>query len=191
MISGQPLLTLKTGAPHTHISNVRLLGRLEVKGGELELVNCSIDFDDWQESAVGRSLSSSARARPISIDGGHVSLIYVMLSNHTSGAIHVRTASLVLVESSVQGNRAPTGGATHASEGSVVWLHRSYLTENVADTTGGALQVRCCTHTERTRDAMRLSHCACHPHMTCISLHFPSDSSPCMLGTRSWMAMQT
>jgi hypothetical protein len=145
VVRGEPLLTLRTGAPVVHISNARLLGGLKIEGGELELIDCIIEPDDsanGQDGGAGRRLTPSASERPLSIDGGLVSLTRATLHGHTSGAIIVRAASLSLIQSSLQGNRAPHGGAILVTDGSVVRVERCSLTDNAADANGGALQVR-------------------------------------------------
>ena len=142
----QPLLTVRTGAPHVHISNVRLFGGLEVEGGDLELVGCSIEPDDsanGHAGATGRRLKPSPGERALSIDGGRVSLMRVVLTGHAAGAVSAQAAArLTMVESTTQGNRAQRGGAIRVSQGSFAWLERCNLTDNVADESGGALQAR-------------------------------------------------
>ena len=143
--SHQPLFTLRTGAPHVHISNVRLLGGLRVEGGDLDLTDCIIEPENsasQQKGAAGRRLNPSAGERPLSIDGGHVVLTRVVLRGHASGAISARSARLTLLESTVQGSRALFGGAIRVIQGSLTRLERCILIDNVADESGGALQVR-------------------------------------------------
>eukprot|EP00966_Prymnesium_polylepis_P326321 7382237-Prymnesium_polylepis.1 len=124
---------------------MRLLGRLKVEGGDLELTDCSIESDDsvgQQEGGGGRRLNLSTGKRPLSIDGGRIRLTRSVLTGHASGAIIARAASLTLVETNFQRNRAQLGGAVRVSEGSTLHLQRCNLTNNVADASGGALQVR-------------------------------------------------
>jgi hypothetical protein len=67
----------------------------------------------------------------------------VVLRGHISGAIILRAAaSLTLAQSSLQGNHATLGGAIVVSEGSIARLEHCSLTDNAADTNGGALQVQ-------------------------------------------------
>ena len=142
-VASQPLLTLMMGAPHVHISNVRVVGVVMVKGGDLELTDCRIEPQEsanQQEVAQGRRLSTEVR--PLSIDGGDVRLLRVVLTGHAAGALSARTARLIIIESSIHWNRAQTGGAIRVGQGSIVRLECSNLTNNVADTSGGALQVR-------------------------------------------------
>ena len=150
LVAGQPLLIIKSGAPLIHIWGAHLVGALKVDGGQLELIDCSIEADhstDGQPGGSGRRLNPSAQATPLLIDSGQVTLKRVLLSGHTSGAISVRAATLALVESTIQGNQAEYGGAIRATEGSFVRLERSNMTGNVADMSGGALQVRHCSLT--------------------------------------------
>ena len=154
--SSQPLLTLRAGAPHVHISNVRLLGGLKVEGGDLELTDCSIepnDRADQQGGGTDRRLTSAAAERPLSIDGGSVTLTRAVLTGHAAGAImSAQAARLIIVASSLQGNHAQFGGAIRVSQGSIARLERCNLFDNTADESGGALQVRHAhkiTHTHR------------------------------------------
>ena len=117
-----------------------------------------------QEGTAGRRLNPSAAERPLSIDGGDVSITRAVLRGHALGAINARAASLLLVQSRLEGNHAPAGGAILVNAGSMVRLERCNVTNNAADTNGGALQVR--TRANRTnRRQMVASMYYSHNHL--------------------------
>eukprot|EP00966_Prymnesium_polylepis_P147986 3418689-Prymnesium_polylepis.1 len=67
------LLRLQVGAPRVRISNVRLVRRLTAEGGELRLVDCSLEpvTSGPNEGGRRRRLSAPAsQSRALSIVGG-------------------------------------------------------------------------------------------------------------------------
>ena len=151
---GQPLVTLKGGAPGVHISNMRLLGRLVVEGGELQLTDCSIEADHTSLRMQRRLDVALASDRPLAIGGSLVEstarwpvasviLTRVDVRDHPFGAISVHAAMLTLVDSTIEGCRAQSGAAMRIGDGAVVRVQRSRLIDNTADRSGGAIQVAC------------------------------------------------
>jgi predicted outer membrane repeat protein len=133
-LATQPLLvTLFQGAPPVHISNLRLVGRLQIHGGKLNLDNCRID----------EASGSSAPARALIISDGEVLLMRTMLSGHSAGAIEVTGGKLDLLTCYIFDNHATVGGAILVSgETTNVTVSRnSRLENNSAAVSGGAIQV--------------------------------------------------
>lgn len=139
-LAAPPLLaTFASGAPPVHIHRVRLLGRLDVKGGKLSLFECSIEPPTGSEHTS--SAVPSAADRALSITGGSVRLMRTALSGHLAGALQVDAATLNLIECSLRDNHAQTGGAMLVRGDSHVRVERSNFTNNSASLSGGALQV--------------------------------------------------
>ena len=142
VLEGQPLFMLKPGAPHVHISKVRLLGQLNIQGGELDLADCLIESEGQEaRSSGGRALNTQDGEPLLSISDGHVILTRVVLQGHMSGAISVLAATLTLTECNIRGNHAPRAGAMHVSQGAMVRVELSNFTDNAADGNGGALML--------------------------------------------------
>ena len=138
----RPLVELEDGAPPVHIISVRIVGRVKVSGGELVLTNCTIEpRSGWGSSGSGRRLAAS-RERALLVDGGRVVLTRTVLRGHDAGAIGVHTASFIMIESTVQECRAPSGGGLLVGAGAEVLIEQSNFTNNTATVTGGAIQVR-------------------------------------------------
>ena len=129
----EPIILIRVahGAPIVNITNVRFLGPLEVRGGTLTLSHCTVE----EESSV-------ARQRAMSIIGGDVTLAQTTLRGRSMGAISVDAARLALVKCVIQDSRAVTGGAMLIRNDANVTIEASNLTDNHADFSGGALQVK-------------------------------------------------
>ena len=142
-LAAQPtIVTVMIGAPRVHISSVRLVGLVRVEGGELELTDCAIDA---MAAEIGggarRALNPSDEERALSIIGGDVVLLRVLLQGHPAGAIRAHAANLALMECTIGNNEAQSGGAILVSGGSNVTVEYSVLVGNRALVSGGALQV--------------------------------------------------
>ena len=119
-----------------HLVGMRLLGRLQTKGGRLTLSDCSIESAPGFSRAVGRA---------VEVVGGDVTLTRVVLSGHLSGALSVDAASLTADKCIIQACRARSGGAILVLGGSNITLLGSQFISNEADESGGALQAISCT----------------------------------------------
>ena len=136
-VDAQPLITLKRGAPHVHVSNVYLLGVITVEGGELTLDGCHFDGD----SVSGRRLQALAAAgRALLVSGGIVRVFGGSFSNLKGGAIGVTGGELDLHGTTLEDNRATAGGALLVT-GGTVRVARALFRGNVGVASGGALQV--------------------------------------------------
>ena len=129
------LIVMARGAPPVHIRNVRLIGKLSVEDGKLDLIDCSI------EGTGGSATSQAPTSRAVAIVGGRVSLTRTVLHGHPGGAIAVEGATLILVDSSVHDCSATFGGATLVRGNSSTMIRSSNFTSNSASVSGGALHV--------------------------------------------------
>ena len=136
----QPLLAVfERGAPRVHISNVRLLGRLTVQGGDLRLSDCIIEGSSNETAAT--AIEPSPDCRALSLLAGSAVLTRTTWRHHSCGAIFVQAAQLTVVESTFWDCRASSGGAVLVGDGSFVVVAASNFTDNTATVSGGALQV--------------------------------------------------
>ena len=137
------LITVSHGAPRIHVINLRLMGRLRVEGGELQLSDCIIEPSSTagEPDSQGHT-SATADQRALSITGGHVVLLRTLLAGHAAGAVEVASARLTLIGSAIRQCRAHHGGAMLVHGSSDVVVERSNITDNVATVRGGALQVQ-------------------------------------------------
>ena len=136
------IVTVMAGAPQVHISNVRLVGRVRVEGGRLALTDCAMDTMAAEiGGSARRELGASDGERALSITGGDVVLLRVVVQGHLAGAIHAHAANLALIECTIGNNEAQFGGAILVSGGSNVTVEYSVLASNRALVSGGALQV--------------------------------------------------
>jgi hypothetical protein len=147
----QRLITIAQGAPPILISNVRILGSLEVLGGELTLSSCGIE-----PGISDGSILSASDGRALSIEGGAVTLKNTTLSGHLAGAIGVHAATLLLIASTIRNCRALTGAAMLVDGNANVTIDGSTFIANAAETSGGAVQV-----------GMRECPTAAAPHTIC------------------------
>jgi predicted outer membrane repeat protein len=106
-----------------------------VHGGILRLTSCTIE--------VSSPPTSTEAGRALTLSGGHTMLSQTVLSAHSAGAIHVlHSASLTLIECTVEDCRAQTGGAVLVDgPRSKVVIANSSLINNSATVSGGAIQV--------------------------------------------------
>ena len=132
------LVTVAHGAPHIHISNLRLLGTVRVEEGHLTITDCSIEAIPGAE----HRLSEPSSERAIAIVGGCVALLQTALHGHLGGAVEVAAADLKLVGCTTSSSTAPTGGAMLVGHGARVVVELSHFADNSALVSGGALQVR-------------------------------------------------
>eukprot|EP00966_Prymnesium_polylepis_P257106 5939434-Prymnesium_polylepis.1 len=136
------LMTLLHGAPRVHMFNLRLVGRLKVEGAELTLMDCSIEDPTGQSAGGGRRhLAGTPVERGLSITHSVVVLVRIVLFGHTSGAIEVHGASLAMIDCTVSGSRAPSGGALMIGSNAMVLLELCKLNGNRADLSGGAINI--------------------------------------------------
>eukprot|EP00966_Prymnesium_polylepis_P004986 114221-Prymnesium_polylepis.1 len=103
---------------------MHLTGQLKVDGGELLLVDCVIKRIT--------SADVSDAVRPLMIRGGQVSLTRIMMNGHLNGAITVHSASLTLVECTIEGCHAQYGGGILIDGRSEVRIRGSILALNTA-----------------------------------------------------------
>ena len=68
--------------------------------------------------------------------------MHTNLTCHAAGALGVHAAYLSVIECLVQANRAASGAAILVTSSATVEISGSNLTENVAEVSGGAIQVR-------------------------------------------------
>ena len=132
------LLMLSNGAPPMHIVNLRIQGRIHVRGSELHLTACQIEG----VAGTGGQLGAVDGVRALSVDGGHVILVQTELRGHSIGAIHAHTATLMLIGCAVRDSHARTGAALLVSGSASALGVASMFTNNSAMESGGAFQVR-------------------------------------------------
>lgn len=136
--AAQPrLVTVSPGAPHVHLSNLRLRGTLSVQEARLTIVDCRIEAILEGEQGA----TSTSAERGLSVRGGHVVLLRSVLHGHSAGAIYVAAAHLLLIACAIRSSRAQTGGAMLVVNGAEVIVALSHFAENRALESGGALQV--------------------------------------------------
>jgi hypothetical protein len=142
----QLLVAVAALAPPLHIIGVRLLGRIEVQGGQLSLTNCRVDAPSGV--VAPQSVASSTRAdlsvgeRALSIVGGRAVLERTNFSGHLTGALEaIDEAIVTLVGCIIQSCRAHVGGAIAVRTGASVHVEHSTLMNNTAVVSGGAIQV--------------------------------------------------
>lgn len=134
------------GAPPVHIAGISLFGRLRVDGGELELIDCSLERSEGGPSGGdGRRLNAPGAERALSIVGGDVTLARTTVHGHSGGAVRVEAARLVLVACTLRECHALRGGALLVADGANVTIVGTNMTGNMtgnhADMSGGAIQV--------------------------------------------------
>ena len=136
------IIVVAQGSPPLHISGVRILGRLRVAGGELRLVDCSIERSGQGPSGgAHRRLNAPGAERALSIDGGDVGLTRTAVYGHAAGGVRVEAARLALVACTLRDCRALHGGALLVADGAHVTIVGTNITDNRADASGGAIQV--------------------------------------------------
>eukprot|EP00966_Prymnesium_polylepis_P100815 2334965-Prymnesium_polylepis.1 len=142
-LPSQPqLLTIADRSPPVHISDVRLLGRLKVEGGELSLIRCLIEELKQDGGGGQRRLGAVAQERALVVrSGGRVSLTQVVMQGLSAGAISVHTASLRLEACRFRDCHAQSGGVMLVEPDSHVTVKQSAFSDSSAATSGGAMVV--------------------------------------------------
>ena len=130
------LFSILHGAPHIHLSNLRLLGTLRSEGAHLAVTNCRME----PIPVYGQGGLTSSPQRALFVFGGRVALLQTVLTGHSAGAIEVIAAHLTVIECAVQSCQAQTGAAMIASHGAEVDVTLSLFADNLAHSSGGALQ---------------------------------------------------
>ena len=140
--SAQPLLIkVVHGAPPVHIYSVRLLGQLEVRGGELKLNDCVIEpAAPTNASRAATQDHNSGGRRALLIFQGDVILTRTIFRAHKAGALEVNAANVVLIECTLQDCGAQTGGALRVRGNANMIIVQSTFADNTAAVSGGALQ---------------------------------------------------
>jgi hypothetical protein len=141
------LVTISSGAPPVHFSNLHLVGRIRVsgEGAQLSMTDCSIGAGEkWstrRHLGVTPHQSPPTSEEALSIVGGRVVIARSTFLSHMTGAIGVYAAELTLIECGLEGNAARYGGALRAAGSALVHVDHTRFSDNRAEVSGGAMHV--------------------------------------------------
>ena len=124
---GEPLATVRFGAPQIYFSGLVLLDPLLVEvGGQAILSGCT--------------LANMSGVRALTVTGGITLVSGTTFEGNTAGAVRVEGGTLEMDATSARANHARRGAALLVTNGTV-HIRNSTLQTNQADESGGAVQV--------------------------------------------------
>ena len=140
------LFTLRDGSPPLTLRGVELISRMRVEGGRLQMFNCTVRVASTEGrrasegSGSNSSSDNSTEGRSLLIAGGEARLTEVLMRDNADGAIAISDGTLRVDNCSLISNAAARGAAMLVI-GGVVTMTESYLFDNQASESGGALYV--------------------------------------------------